>query len=115
MTSTLGQGLVLLALLFCAVGAPVGFVAGRTRSERGLQWTRRIALAFAGAMVLANLLMEVALLRHDFSVRYVAQVGSRSTPPIITFVSLWSSLEGSILFWGLVLGLYVVGVTLLQR
>ena len=50
--------------------------------------------------------MEVALLRHDFSVSYVAQVGSRATPPVITIVSLWSSLEGSILFWGLVLGLY---------
>jgi cytochrome c-type biogenesis protein CcmF len=115
MISHLGQGLVLLALLLCAIGSPVGFVAGRLGSQRGLEWARRLALGFAGAMVLANLLMEVALLRHDFSVSYVAQVGSRSTPPIITAVSLWSSLEGSILFWGLVLGLYTVGVAVLQR
>lgn len=39
MISQLGQGLVLLALLVCAVGAPIGFVAGATRSERGLEWT----------------------------------------------------------------------------
>jgi hypothetical protein len=36
MISHLGQGLVLLALLLCAIGSPIGFVAGRTRSERGL-------------------------------------------------------------------------------
>jgi cytochrome c-type biogenesis protein CcmF len=66
-------------------------------------------------MLAANLLMEVALLRHDFSVSYVAQVGSLQTPWHITVVSLWSSLEGSILFWGLILGVFTAGVTILQR
>ena len=51
-------------------------------------------------MIAANLLMVYALLTHDFSVSYVAQVGSRSVPTWVTVVSLWSSLEGSILFWG---------------
>jgi cytochrome c-type biogenesis protein CcmF len=114
MTPALGQGLVLLGLLMCAVGAPLGFVAGARRSEVGLLWTRRLALGFAFAMVAANVLMVVALLRHDFSVSYVAQVGSTTTPLHITIVSLWSSLEGSILFWGAILGLYTAGVALLQ-
>jgi cytochrome c-type biogenesis protein CcmF len=59
--------------------------------------------------------MEIALIRHDFSVSYVAQVGSLATPLTITIVSLWSSLEGSILFWGLILGLYTAGLAILQR
>jgi len=63
-----------------------------------------MAYGFGGAMVLATLLMEFALLTHDFSVSYVAKVGSTSTPAWVTIVSLWSSLEGSILLWGLVLG-----------
>ncbi len=113
--SFLGQGLVLLGLLCCTVGAPLGFVAGRRRSLEGLNWTRYLALGFAGSMVLANLVMEWALIAHDFSVSYVAQVGSRATPLHITIVSLWSSLEGSILFWGLILGLYTAGVAVLQR
>ena len=115
MSSILGQAFVLLGLLFCAVGAPLGFVAGARRSEAGLRLVRWMALGFAASMVLANVVMEVALIRHDFSVAYVAQVGSLSTPLPITIVSLWSSLEGSILFWGLILGLYTAGVTLLQR
>jgi cytochrome c-type biogenesis protein CcmF len=115
MTSALGQGLVLLGLLSCAVGAPVGFVAGARRSLTGLRWTQRLAYAFATAMVLATLVMVVALVRHDFSVHYVAQVGSLATPLHITIVSLWSSLEGSILFWGGVLGLFVAALARLQR
>ncbi|MEO5509363.1 MAG: cytochrome c biogenesis protein CcsA, partial [Longimicrobiales bacterium] len=50
--------------------------------------------------------MVYALVTHDFSIDYVAQVGSRSTPLFFTVISLWSSLEGSILFWGWVLALY---------
>ena len=114
-TSQIGLGLVLLALLSCAAGAPMGFVAGASRSAVGLQWTRRLAYAFALFMVLANLVMEYALVTHDFSVSYVASVGSVSTPLHITIVSLWSSLEGSILFWGLVLGIFTAAVTYLQR
>lgn len=115
MTSWLGQGLVLLALLICAFGAPVGFVAGARRSEAGLRLTRWLAFGFALAMLLANLVMEWALITNDYSVYYVAQVGSNATPLHITIVSLWSSLEGSILFWGLVLGIFTALVAYLQR
>ncbi len=115
MISQLGQGLVLFALLACALGAPIGFFSGASRSERGLRWTRALSLAFAGAMVLATVLMEFALLRHDFSVSYVAQVGSLATPWHITFVSLWSSLEGSILFWGWIVAFYMAAVAYVYR
>ncbi|MDH3254446.1 MAG: heme lyase CcmF/NrfE family subunit [Acidobacteriota bacterium] len=115
MTSQVGQALVLLSLLVCAVGVPVGFGAGYQRSERGLAWSRWLAILFAGLMTAATVVMEWALLRHDFSVSYVANVGSKATPLHITIVSLWSSLEGSILFWGMVLGLFTAAVAILQR
>ncbi|MDX1502380.1 MAG: cytochrome c-type biogenesis CcmF C-terminal domain-containing protein [Thermoanaerobaculia bacterium] len=115
MNTILGQSLVLAGLAACACGAPIAFVAGARRSDRGLQWSRRLAFVFGGAMLLANLVMEIALVTHDFSVSYVAQVGSRATPLVITLVSLWSSLEGSILFWGLVLGLFTAAVAWWQR
>jgi cytochrome c-type biogenesis protein CcmF len=113
--STLGQLCVLASLLVCAVGAPVAFAAGASRSARGLQWSRRLALAFAGCMLAANLVMEYALITNDFSVYYVSQVGSLATPLHITIVSLWSSLEGSILFWGFVLGAFTAALVVLQR
>jgi cytochrome c-type biogenesis protein CcmF len=53
--------------------------------------------------------MVAALVARDFSVAYVAQVGSRATPLLFTIASLWGALEGSILFWaGLLAGVSVL-------
>ena len=107
MVPTLGRTLILLALLAASAGSIVGFATGARPSAAGWKWARRLAYAFAAFMALANLTMEYALLTHDFSVSYVAHVGSRAVPTWVSIVSLWSSLEGSILFWGLVMGVYV--------
>jgi cytochrome c-type biogenesis protein CcmF len=114
-TATLGRSLVLLALLLSTIGAVAGFAAGSRRSAAGWAWTRRLAYAFALAMAAANGVMVWALLARDFSVGYVAQVGSRTVPDWVAVVSLWSSLEGSILFWGLVIGAYVAAATWVNR
>src|SRR5258708_38691286 len=114
-TATLGRFLILASVFVSAAGSMIAFAAGRKRSLDGLQMARRFAYAFAGLMVLATLVMEYALLTHDFSVGYVAHVGSREVPTWVTIVSLWSSLEGSILFWGLVLGADIADATWLTR
>jgi cytochrome c-type biogenesis protein CcmF len=115
MVPSLGRGLILLALLTASAGSLVGFATGARPSAVGWAWTRRLAYAFAALMALANLGMEYALLSHDFSVSYVAQVGSRLVPTWVSVVSLWSSLEGSILFWGLVMGVYIAVATWQHR
>ncbi|HEX9162495.1 MAG TPA: cytochrome c-type biogenesis CcmF C-terminal domain-containing protein [Thermoanaerobaculia bacterium] len=115
MNAILGRVLVLAALLVSTGGAVIGFAAGRTRSQEGLKWAQRFAFAFAFLMIAATAVMEYALLTHDFSVSYVAHVGSLATPTWVTVASLWSSLEGSILFWGCVLGIYVAIATWLTR
>ncbi len=111
----LGRILILASLLASAAGAVLGFAAGRTRSLNGLKWARRFAYFYSILIMSAGLLMEYALLKHDFSVSYVAQVGSLTVPTWVTIVSLWSSLEGSILFWGFVLGAYILVATFLTR
>ncbi|HUP50187.1 MAG TPA: heme lyase CcmF/NrfE family subunit [Thermoanaerobaculia bacterium] len=115
MNPGLGRFLILASLLVATAGALVAFAAGRTGSQEGLKWARRLAYAFAALMAGATLLMEYALLTHDFSVSYVAQVGSRSVPAWVTISSLWSSLEGSILFWGFVLAAYIAIATWMTR
>lgn len=115
MHSFLGQAFVLVALAATGFGMVAGITAGVRQSLRLLRWTQVAAYVFAAAMLLANLVMVVALLTHDFSVHYVAQVGSRQTPTWVTVVSLWSSLEGSILFWGAMLGAYVAAFTWVHR
>jgi len=101
-----GHGALLVSLPFLVLG----IIAVPVAVRRG----RRDWMALAYGSVYANfalvtvavLTMLTALVTHDFSVSYVAQVGSRSTPLFYTIISLWGALEGSILFWAWVLSLY---------
>ncbi|MBQ1016819.1 heme lyase CcmF/NrfE family subunit [Micromonospora sp. D93] len=71
---------------------------------------RPARLASVGALVAAATacaVLEAALLRHDFSVRFVAENGGRHVPVYYTVTSLWSAMDGSLLLWLLVLGGYV--------
>ncbi len=115
MTGFWGQAAVHLALCAAAFGAVEGFVGGRRRSQSLGNQARWAAYALFGFMSVALLVMEYALLTHDFSVSYVARVGSRETPPFYTAISLWSSLEGSILLWGWILALYTALLAFLYR
>jgi cytochrome c-type biogenesis protein CcmF len=111
----LGYGLILAGLAFAAFGAIVGLTAGLRRSTASLPWVMRCVWGFFLCMLGSNLVMVEALVTHDFSVKYVAQVGSRATPLLYTVVSLWSALEGSILFWGVIMGTYVLAFALVSR
>ena len=106
---------MLLGLVFAAFAAVAGLYTGLTRREGALPWVQRAVYAFGACLIASNLWMVKSLLEHDFSVKYVAQVGSRATPTIYTIVSLWSSLEGSILFWGGVMGIYLIAFTFIHR
>ncbi|MGC3864271.1 heme lyase CcmF/NrfE family subunit [Micromonospora chersina] len=67
---------------------------------------RRGTAATLAAAALAFALLEAALLRHDFSVRFVAENGGRHVPLYYTLTSPWSALDGSLLLWLLILGAY---------
>lgn len=111
MSASIGRGLVLLSLLFASAGAVAAFAAFFKKRADLTTIAVRASYGFALTMGLANLWMVVGLLRNDFSISYVAQVGSIDLPVWVKVVSLWSSLEGSILFWGGVLALYVAIAT----
>ncbi|MFP5318404.1 MAG: heme lyase CcmF/NrfE family subunit [Acidimicrobiia bacterium] len=107
MSAVLGSAAVALALASALLGVAtlaIGLRKGDPRLLRGGQ--RYVWLVLAGA-VLATGAMQIALITHDFSLRYVALNGSRSTPLLYTITGMWSALEGSILLWGLVLAGYL--------
>jgi len=107
---TLARDALLVSLAVTAFGLVIGPVA-IARGKR--EW---IPLSYAAIytnfllLTIATLAMIFALVTHDFSVAYVAQVGSRATPLLYTVISLWGALEGSILFWGWVLAMYAAAV-----
>src|SRR5690606_32231934 len=54
--------------------------------------------------------MQVALERRDYSLAYVQQVGSSTTPRLYNIAAMWSALEGSILLWVVVLAGFTAAV-----
>ena len=106
MIAPLGHLIILLALAVAVGGSLVSFAAGRRSNPFLLSWGRRAAFAVLALVAAATGLMLIALVTHDFSVKYVADVGSRETPLYYTVISLWAALEGSILFWAFLLSLY---------
>ena len=110
----LGYASILVALLLAGAGTLIAAVM-TWRTGRASTVARSITYTIAGLLSVATLAMIVALVTNDFRVSYVAQVGSRATPVDIKIISLWSALEGSILFWGWVLALYAAAVVYTQR
>jgi cytochrome c-type biogenesis protein CcmF len=106
MIPELGRAAVLLGLAACSIGAVTGIWAGKTGRADAADWTRKMAGLFAASLTAAVGLMEWALINHDYSVKYVAEVGSNETPLAFTIVSLWSSLDGSILLWAFILAVW---------
>jgi len=115
MISQIGSAAVMAAWLGSAALAVLGLAAGFRRSPELLRGAKYAAGFVFLAMATAIAGMEWALLSHDFSVEYVAHVGSRETPAYYSAISLWSSLEGSILFWAFILAGYTALVVFVQR
>lgn len=115
MIGIIGNSAVLVALGIAVAGIVLAVVGVRRRKPNLVQAAYAAAYTNFGLLTVATLGMVVALVTHDFSVSYVSQVGSRSTPLFYTIISLWSALEGSILFWGWVLSLYTAAVVWFNR
>jgi cytochrome c-type biogenesis protein CcmF len=111
---TIGYTAVVAAFVLAIYGAIIAVIGVRRGEAALLRSARTAAYTIFGLMTLANAAMVLGLLTHDFSIDYVAQVGSRATPTHITIISLWSALEGSILFWGWVLAGYTAAAVWLS-
>ncbi|MDQ3881355.1 MAG: cytochrome c biogenesis protein CcsA [Chloroflexota bacterium] len=103
MIPTLGHAAILVGLAASAFAVAAFLIGHRQGSGAALAAARRGMYVTFAAAVVAAAAMVVSLLAHDFSVSYVARNNSTTTPPWISFVSLWAALEGSILLWALLL------------
>ena len=107
MTASFGVAGVWLGLAGAGLGVATLGLGLRRRDGALLEAGRRYTWVIVAGALLAVAAMETALLGHDFSLKYVAQNGSRHTPLLFTITGMWSALEGSILLWALVLSGYL--------
>jgi cytochrome c-type biogenesis protein CcmF len=104
-------GLLGRLLLYAAVATSLwGMVAsewGRRRQDPRLVLTGRRALYTTCALfVIAAAVLIAAIMRHDFSIAYVAEVSSRTLRFPYTVSALWAGMAGSLLFWSLLTAIY---------
>ncbi len=67
---------------------------------------RPAAVALFGSGIAAMVVLELALIFDDFTVSYVADNHSVTTPFPFNIATAWAALEGSIVLWCLVLGAF---------
>lgn len=115
MTALIAYDALLVSLALVLLGAIIGTIGIRGNRTDWVQLAYGAVYANFALVTVSSLAMIYALVTHDFSISYVAQVGSRETPLFYTVISLWGALEGSILFWAWVLGAYSTAVIWINR
>jgi cytochrome c-type biogenesis protein CcmF len=114
-TRQLGYLATIVSLAVAIVGCGMAVLGARRRQASLVAASYNAVYANFFLLAIATGAMIYGLVTHDFSIGYVAQVGSRATPLFFTVISLWSALEGSILFWGFVLALLSAAVVWANR
>ena len=104
--STLGT--VTIVLLFVLALATLGLsLAGATRrSERLVEAGVQALHATFAAALFASSLLTYAFLAGDFSIQYVQHNSDQAMPVFYKITAFWGSLDGSLLFWVLLLSLF---------
>jgi len=104
----LGYAATVVALLLAVWGSAAAGVAARGGSAAVLASAERAAVGMWLLLSCCIGLLVYAFLTFDFSVRYVAFNTNRGTPFYYRITALWGALEGSIVLWAWMLGLYTL-------
>jgi cytochrome c-type biogenesis protein CcmF len=119
-----GRALLILALAIAVYGIFASLYGARTRDapatggRGGRAWIasgRRSVYALTGTVAVCFLVLEVAFLRSDFSFELVATHSSTTTPAFYRGTAAWSSQEGSLLLWVLLLSSWSSLILFLTR
>ena len=99
----LGRAALILCLGLALYALFVGAYAALTRRRRLARSAQNALLAAFGASAAASAVLLSALLRNDFSFKYVAEHTSLRLPTPYTISAFWGGQEGSLLLWLLIL------------
>ena len=82
-------------------------IAGNARHNRRLVNSSVYGLyGFSALVVFACSLVVYAILTHDYAIKYVAKSSDSTMSTVYKITALWGGLDGSLLFWVLVLALF---------
>jgi len=110
-----GKACLILALGTCLYGIAASLYGARSSRREWVASGRRAVYALAGTAGLAFVILQAAFLRSDFSFALVASHSSTTTPAFYRATAVWSSQEGSLLLWLLLLSLWSSLILFLTR
>lgn len=115
MLPELGQIALILALLIAGLQAVLP-LAGAQRGKAGWMAIARPAAYAQLFLVLgAFVVLTVAFVTQDFSVKYVAENSNSLLPMVYRYTAVWGAHEGSLLLWTLVLAVWNAAVAEFSR
>ncbi len=106
MIATIGLLSILLAVAASGVLTVRAWAESRVPEPRASAIRLPVAMLLLGSLV-AFAALELGILTDDFTLEYVADNSSTTTPLIFKLAGAWAALEGSIVLWGAVLALLV--------
>ena len=111
-----GKACLILALAVCLYGIG-GLAVRRARRAAASGWPPAGARStrWPGTVAVAFVILQAAFLRSDFSFALVASHSSTTTPAFYRATAVWSSQEGSLLLWLLLLSLWSSLILFLTR
>jgi len=111
----IGHALTVVALGLALWGGAAAVTAARGGRPALLASAERAAVGVWALITGCMLVLVHAFLTFDFSIRYVATNTNRGTPFYYRITALWGALEGSIILWAWLLGIYTLIVVIRYR
>lgn len=110
-----GNLAILTSLIISAYAICAAVYSQRANKPQFLASATNSIYLVAGLTTFAVLVLEYALITHQFRFEYVAQHVSSDQPILYTLSALWGGQEGSLLFWAWLLAAFSAMVLLQNR
>ncbi len=104
--STLGTLAILVLFLMTIATAALAILGAVRHSERLVEGAVQGIHGIFAVALFASMLLEYAFLSGDYTIQYVQQNGHPGMPIFYKITAFWGSLDGSLLFWVLLLSLF---------
>jgi cytochrome c-type biogenesis protein CcmF len=111
----LGQVALILALLVAMLQAVLPLAGAHRGKASWMAVARPAAFAQLLLVLCAFVVLTVAFVMQDFSVRYVAENSNSLLPVVYRYTAVWGAHEGSQLLWALILAGWTAAVAEFSR
>src|SRR5919107_5864341 len=112
---TAGRACLIIALGICLYGIAASLYGARSGRRDWVASGRRSVYMLAVLAAAAMAILQAAFVRWDFSFALVASHSSTTTPLFYRLTAVWSSQEGSLLLWVLLLAVWSSAILYFTR